>query len=54
MKKQLVLPKFKNEEEVAFWDNIDITEYFETADFKNVIFPNLKRTELLRCNLQKG
>ncbi len=45
MKKQLVLPKFKDEdEERDFWDKIDITEYFDTADFKKVIFPNLKRT----------
>lgn len=45
MKKPLHLPKFKNEdEERDFWDKIDITEYFEPADFKRVIFPNLKRT----------
>ena len=48
MKKQLVLPKFKNEEEeVAFWDKIDLTEYFEPSDFKHVAFPNLKRTKRL-------
>ena len=45
MKKQLVLPKFKNEdEEAVFWDKIDLTEYFEPSDFKHVMFPNLKRT----------
>jgi len=45
MKKQLVLPKFKNkDEEVEFWDKIDLTEYFEPSDFKHVLFPNLKRT----------
>ena len=45
MKKPLVLPKFKDEdEERDFWDKIDITEYFEAEDAKRVIFPNLKRT----------
>jgi len=45
MKKPLVLPKFKDEDkERDFWDKIDITEYFESSDFKKVIFPNLKRT----------
>jgi predicted DNA binding CopG/RHH family protein len=45
MKKSLVLPKFKNEdEERDFWDKIDITEYFEPEDAKRFIFPNLKRT----------
>jgi predicted DNA binding CopG/RHH family protein len=44
MKKPLNLPKFQNEdEERDFWDNIDITEYFEPEDFKQVVFPNLKR-----------
>ena len=48
MKKPLVLPKFKNEEEeVKFWDKIDLTEYFEPSDFKRVVFPNLKRTKRL-------
>jgi predicted DNA binding CopG/RHH family protein len=45
MKKPLNLPKFNNEEEERkFWDTIDITEYFEPADFKRVTFPNLKPT----------
>lgn len=48
MKKPLVLPKFKNEEnEADFWDKIDLTEYFEPSDFKRVMFPNLKRTKRL-------
>ena len=49
MKKPLILPKFKNEEEeMEFWDKIDITEYFEPSDFKRgVMFPNLKRTKRL-------
>lgn len=49
MKKPLVLPKFKNEEEeMDFWDKIDLTEYFEPSDFKRgVMFPNLKRTKRL-------
>ena len=45
MKKPLILPKFKDEdEERDFWDKIDITEYFDPEDAKRVIFPNLKRT----------
>lgn len=48
MKKQLVLPKFENEdEEMAFWDKLDISQYFEPSDFKKVAFPNLKRTKKL-------
>ena len=49
MKKKLVVPKFKNEEEeMDFWDKIDLTEYFEPSDFKRgVMFPNLKRTKRL-------
>jgi predicted DNA binding CopG/RHH family protein len=45
MKKKLVLPKFKNEdEERKFWDKIDITDYYEPGDFVRVRFPNLKPT----------
>ena len=48
MKKPLNLPKFKNEdEERDFWDNIDLSEYFERSDFKRVVFPNLKPTKRL-------
>lgn len=36
MKKKLVLPKFKNEEEEHnFWEKIDLSEYYETKDFKH-------------------
>lgn len=43
MKKKLNLPKFKNEdEEREFWWNLDLSDYFEPSDFKNVSFPNLK------------
>lgn len=45
MKKQLKLPKFKNEdEERDFWAKIDLADYFEPKDFKRVYFPNLKPT----------
>jgi len=45
MKKKLVLPKFKNEdEERKFWDKIDLTDYYEPGDFVRVRFPNLKPT----------
>lgn len=44
-----MVPKFKNEaEEADFWANLDLSEYFEPADFKRgVLFPHLKRTKKL-------
>jgi len=48
MKKQLKLPKFKNEdEERDFWGKIDLSEYLEPSDLKRVSFPNLKPTKRL-------
>ncbi len=45
MKKQLNIPKFKNEDEEAqFWADLDISEYLEASDFERVSFPNLKPT----------
>ena len=45
MKKKLILPKFKNEDqERDFWSEIDLSEYFEPKDFVPVSFPNLKPT----------
>ena len=45
MKKQLKIPKFKNEDqEREFWSKIDLSNYFEPQDFKRVAFPNLKPT----------
>ncbi len=45
MKKKLVLPKFKNEdEEREFWWKLDLSEYFDPEDFEPVSFPNLKPT----------
>lgn len=45
MKKPLNLPEFKSEdEERDFWENINLTDYFEANDFKPVSFPNLKPT----------
>ena len=45
MKKQLKIPKFKNEDEEAqFWSDLDLSEYLEPSDFKRVSFPNLKPT----------
>jgi len=45
MKKPLVMPKFKNEdEEREFWWKIDLSEYLEPADLKSASFPNLKPT----------
>lgn len=45
MKKQLKLPKFKNEnQEREFWYNLDLSEYYEPDDLEPVSFPNLKPT----------
>jgi predicted DNA binding CopG/RHH family protein len=45
MKKQLRIPKFKNEdEEIKFWSKIDLSEYFSPGDFGRVSFSNLKPT----------
>lgn len=45
MKKQLKVPKFKNEdEERKFWWKLDLSEYLEPSDFERVSFPNLKPT----------
>ncbi|OGC57388.1 hypothetical protein A3H26_03290 [candidate division WWE3 bacterium RIFCSPLOWO2_12_FULL_36_10] len=45
MKKKLILPKFKNEdEERDFWSKIDLSEYYEPSDLVPVSFPNLKPT----------
>ena len=45
MKKRLILPKFKNEDdERDFWAKIDLSEYYEPSDMVPVSFPNLKPT----------
>ena len=48
MKKQIAIPKFKNEdEERKFWQKIDLSEHFESSDFEKASFPNLKPTSHL-------
>ena len=50
MKKQLKVPKFKNEDaELNFWSKIDLSDYFESKDFTRVLFPNLKPTSSPVC-----
>lgn len=45
MKKKLMLPKFKDEdEERDFWAQLDLSEYYEPEDMEEVSFPNLKPT----------
>jgi predicted DNA binding CopG/RHH family protein len=45
MKKPLKLRKFKNEaQEREYWEQVDLTEHFEPADFRPAVFPNLKPT----------
>jgi len=37
MKKIIKLPKFKNEdEERKFWNNVDLSKYFEPDDFVRI------------------
>lgn len=43
LKKLKPIPRFKNEdEEIKFWDNHDLTDYFDVDKAEEVIFPNLK------------
>ncbi len=45
MKKKLVLPKFKNEdEEREYWAKLDLSDYYEASDLEEVSFPDLKPT----------
>ena len=45
MKKELKVPKFKNEnQERNFWSKIDLSDYFESADFGPLSLPDLKPT----------
>jgi len=45
MKKKLVVPKFKNEdEERDFWSKIDLSKFYSFEDLEEVSFPNLKPT----------
>jgi len=45
MKKQFKVPKFKDEdEERKFWDKVELGDYFDSDDFEQVSFPNLKPT----------
>jgi len=38
-----LIPRFKNEdEERDFWDNHDLTDYFDMSKAVRVVFPNLK------------
>jgi len=45
MKNKLQIPDFKNEgEEQKFWQDLDLSQYFESSDFQSTSFPNLKPT----------
>ncbi len=45
MKKKLVLPKFKNEDQESdFWSKMNLSDYYEPSDLESVSFPNLKPT----------
>ncbi|MBL7156241.1 MAG: BrnA antitoxin family protein [Candidatus Pacebacteria bacterium] len=43
MKKELQLPKFKNEDqERNFWSKINLSDYFKSSDFGPLSLPDLK------------
>lgn len=43
MKQPLNLPDFKTaDEELEFWSNINLADYYESSDAKPVTFPRLK------------
>ena len=43
--KKLIVPKFKSyDEELDFWDKINLADYYEPKDAVAVSFPNLKPT----------
>jgi len=43
--KKLIVPKFKSyDEELDFWDKINLADYYEPKDVVAVSFPNLKPT----------
>jgi len=43
MKKKINIPKFKDEnEERDYWSKINLSDYFESADFRPAAFPELK------------
>lgn len=45
MKKQIKIPKFKNEDqERQFWAKLDLSRHLEPSDFVKASFPNLKPT----------
>ena len=45
MKKQIKIPKFKNEDqEREFWSKIDLADHLEPSDFESASFPSLKPT----------
>jgi len=45
MKKKLILPKFKNEdEEREFWTKLDLSKHYDASDLEEVSFPDLKPT----------
>ena len=53
LKKLKPIQRFKNEEEeIKFWDNHDLTDFFDVDKAEEVIFPNLKpSTETISIRL---
>lgn len=45
MKKKLNIPQFRSEDdERRFWENLDLSQYYEAHDLEAVSFPNLQPT----------
>lgn len=57
MKKTLKkIPEFNSEqEEIAFWEKHDATDYFDVSKARRMVFPNLKpSTETISIRLPKS
>lgn len=57
MKKKLVVPKFKNEdEEFNFWSKLDLSEYYSMEDFKrfdiNELIADSQRSRTRRITMR--
>lgn len=49
------IPKFKSEDdERAFWDKNDSTEYFDWQNAERIVFPDLKLTTKSTTNITKS
>jgi hypothetical protein len=53
MKKKINIPKLQNEDsEREYWSKINLDDYFESADFRPEVFPDLK-PKIMTAKLEK-